>query len=62
MIRPTASFHMACGHTVSLSCVCVSVCLLLLDSAKACSNVAWQGDFERLIWSLDKGKISYTLH
>ena len=42
-----------------LSFMCVYVCLLLLDNAKACSNVACQGDFERLIWSSVKEKISY---
>lgn len=47
--------------TWSLFYVCVSVCLLLLDNAKACSNVACQGDFERLIQSSVKEKISYTL-
>lgn len=47
--------------TWSLFYACVSVCLLLLDNVRACSNVACKGDFERLIWSLVKEKISYNL-
>lgn len=70
---PLLPQHRAYGRRSDTTCCCIPyglwphgssslcVCLLLLDNAKACSHAACQGDFERLIWSSVKEKISYTL-